>query len=129
MDQLGYGLDFSIAALRAKYRSGTLTPSEVATEVTRRVAASAERNIWIALSDRLFADADALQQRSLNSMPLYGIPFALKDNIDVAGIPTTAGCRQFAYVPDESAPIAAKLMEAGALFVGKANMDQFATVR
>ena len=60
-------------------------------------------------------------------MPLYGVPFAVKDNIDVTGLPTTAACPAFAYTPRASAPVVARLVEAGALVVGKANMDQLAT--
>jgi allophanate hydrolase len=60
-------------------------------------------------------------------MPLYGLPFAIKDNIDVAGLPTTAACPGFAYNPARSAPVVARLVAAGALLVGKTNLDQFAT--
>src|SRR5207302_9749150 len=60
-------------------------------------------------------------------LPLYGIPFAVKDNIDVAGLPTTAACPAFAYMPASSAPVVDRLRRAGALFVGKTNLDQFAT--
>ncbi len=60
-------------------------------------------------------------------LPLFGIPFAVKDNIDAAGLATTAGCAAFAYEPTEPAPSVARLLEAGALLVGKTNLDQFAT--
>lgn len=59
--------------------------------------------------------------------PLWGIPFVVKDNIDVAGIPTTAACPEFAYTPTETAFAVQKLLEAGALLIGKTNLDQFAT--
>jgi len=61
------------------------------------------------------------------SLPLYGIPFAVKDNIDVAGMPTTAACPAFAYVPERHATIVERLLGAGAILVGKTNLDQFAT--
>jgi allophanate hydrolase len=60
-------------------------------------------------------------------LPLYGIPFAIKDNIDLAGTPTTAGCPAFAYTPPDSAFVVTRLMAAGAIPIGKTNMDQFAT--
>jgi allophanate hydrolase len=68
------------------------------------------------------ADANTLAR-----LPLFGIPFAVKDNIDVAGMPTTAGCPAFAYTPAETAPIVARLLAAGAVLLGKTNLDQFAT--
>ena len=61
------------------------------------------------------------------SLPLYGIPFAIKDNIDFAGLPTTAGCAAFAYQPAESNPVVQALIDAGAIALGKTNLDQFAT--
>lgn len=120
-------LDLTIPSLQARYRNGTLRPREVTAELVRRITETSDANIWITLSDRLIADTEALQRRSPDGLPLYGVPFALKDNIDVAGIPTTAVCPEFAYVPDVSAAVTTTLIEAGALFVGKANMDQFAT--
>jgi allophanate hydrolase len=61
------------------------------------------------------------------ALPLYGVPFAVKDNIDVEGQPTTAGCPEFAYVPSRSAVVVERLVEAGAIVIGKTNLDQFAT--
>uniref|UniRef100_UPI0038F615D3 amidase family protein n=1 Tax=Streptomyces galilaeus TaxID=33899 RepID=UPI0038F615D3 len=60
-------------------------------------------------------------------LPLAGVPFAIKDNIDLAGIPTTAGCPDFAYVPKDTAGVVARLIAAGAVPMGKTNLDQFAT--
>ena len=60
-------------------------------------------------------------------LPLYGVPFAVKDNIDVAGLPTTAACPAFAYQPEKSAEVVQRLVDAGAIVVGKTNLDQFAT--
>ncbi|TVS00383.1 MAG: allophanate hydrolase, partial [Rhodospirillales bacterium] len=73
------------------------------------------------------ADARALAQRGPAGLPLYGIPFAVKDNIDVAGLPTTAACPEFAYSPGASAPVVETLQVAGAILIGKTNLDQFAT--
>src|SRR5262249_34534179 len=61
------------------------------------------------------------------ALPLYGVPFAVKDNIDVEGLPTTAACPAFAYAPARSAAVVARLVEAGAVVIGKTNLDQFAT--
>ena len=70
--------------------------------------------------------ARAREERG-EALPLYGVPFAVKDNSDVAGIPTTAACPAFKYVPDASSPVVDRLIEAGAIFMGKTNLDQFAT--
>ena len=75
----------------------------------------------------LEARAAELERRSARELPLYGIPFAIKDNIDLAGHPTTAACPQFAHVARESAPVVERLLAAGAILVGKTNLDQFAT--
>ncbi len=69
----------------------------------------------------------ALDGRDIDSLPLYGVPFAIKDNIDLAGIPTTAACPAFAYVPERSATIVEQLLALGAIPLGKTNLDQFAT--
>jgi allophanate hydrolase len=74
------------------------------------------------LEDRWHAD-----EQYIDSLPLYGVLFAVKDNIDVAGMPTTAGCPAFAYTPTHSAPVVMRLEAAGAILVGKTNMDQFVT--
>jgi allophanate hydrolase len=118
----------SLPALAAAYRAGA-KPSAVAEAVLAAEAAHADPAIWIGgpCADRLRAQAAALDARDPASLPLYGVPFAVKDNIDVAGLPTTAACPAFAYTPDESAPVVAALEAAGAMLVGKTNLDQFAT--
>ena len=78
--------------------------------------------IWISRFDD-----DVLRERPLPQGPLHGVRVAVKDNIDVAGLPTTAGCPDFAYTPERSAAAVRRLEAAGALIVGKTNMDQFAT--
>ena len=112
-----------IAALRDAYLRGTLTPGEVAEQV---IATESAPGVWITR-----VSPEALRARAAElkdpSLPLYGIPFAVKDNIDVAGMPTTAGCPAYAYTPDRSAPVVEKLLAAGAMLVGKTNLDQFAT--
>lgn len=84
---------------------------------------------WISLAteSQLEAQIAALLRRAPAECPLYGVPFAVKDNIDVAGWTTTAACPQFAYEASETAPVVAQLMDAGAVLLGKTNLDQFAT--
>jgi allophanate hydrolase len=116
-----------IAELLGVYRSGARRPSDVAAEVIDRVAGD-DASTWISLvaPEELLMAARALDDEDPR-LPLYGIPFAVKDNIDVAGMATTAGCPGFARVVRETAPVVQRLLEAGALLVGKTNMDQFAT--
>src|SRR5205814_2265898 len=77
--------------------------------------------------DELLAHARRVEARGAAAQPLYGVPFAIKDNIDLAGAPTTAACREFAYTPNASAFVVQRLLEAGAIPIGKTNLDQFAT--
>ncbi len=77
---------------------------------------------------KLCARAEELESAAdAQKLPLYGVPFAVKDNIDVAGMPTTAGCPAFAYTPEQSATVVERLLAAGAMLIGKTNIDQFAT--
>lgn len=118
---------FTVQGLLEDYRAGRRTPSDVAREVIAR-ADAVDAPVWISrvCDEELLARAAALDAAD-PSLPLYGIPFAVKDNMDVAGIPTTAGCPGFAYTPSETATAVQLLQDAGALLVGKTNMDQFAT--
>lgn len=120
-------LIFTLAGLRAAYDAGT-KPADVIAAVYRRIAAVADPGIFLHLREEadVLAEAAALGAPD-PSRPLWGIPFAVKDNIDVAGMPTTAACPAFAYVPKKSAFVVERLVAAGALFVGKTNLDQFAT--
>jgi allophanate hydrolase len=126
-----FSLDFQ--TLRSGYRSGTLTPRQLVEEILARIARAGDDHVWISrLPDRQLRDtADALEARqargAIADLPLFGLPFAVKDNIDVAELPTTAGCPGFAYTPAISSPVVARLQRAGALLVGKTNLDQFAT--
>jgi len=116
----------TISRLRSEYRTGDRTPEQTVETVFDRIRAD-ETNAWITVRDReaVLADADALDTPA--DQPLYGVPFAVKDNIDVAGLPTTAACPAYAYEPAASATVVEKLLDAGALLIGKTNMDQFAT--
>ncbi|MCW3014104.1 MAG: allophanate hydrolase [Solirubrobacterales bacterium] len=120
-----------IAALLGRYARGALTPADTAQELVARLhgpgSPSPPSPAWISL-----VDAGALLQRAeelcgRRDLPLAGVPFAVKDNIDVAGLVTTAGCPGFAYTATRTAPVVTLLLEAGALLVGKTNLDQFAT--
>jgi allophanate hydrolase len=119
-----------LASLRALYAGGT-SPLDVADALAARMAASSDPAIFITAVDRdgLRRQAEELLARAPepNSLPLWGVPFAVKDNIDVAGLPTTAACPAFAYTPERDAFAVARLRAAGALVVGKTNLDQFAT--
>ena len=119
-----------LSRLQRAYASGEQTPADLVRLICERIAARGEDGVWIHLEpeDKLLALAIELETRSAGAgeLPLYGVPFAVKDNIDVAGIPTTAACPGYAYTPDESAPCVEHLLDAGAIFVGKTNLDQFA---
>ncbi len=103
---------------------------DVAVEVLKRLTAAADRSIWITrvTNEALLARAAELDRMGPSAdLPLFGIPFAVKDNIDVAAFPTTAACPEFAYMPKVDATVVRKLLDAGAMCVGKTNLDQFAT--
>jgi allophanate hydrolase len=119
----------AIADLAAGYRERHITPTQVVRELFARVAAMNDRGVWISLVPLASAlqQAQSLESRDPASLPLYGIPFAIKDNIDLAGVPTTAACAAFAYTPERSAFVVQRLIEAGAIAIGKTNLDQFAT--
>lgn len=119
-----------IASLSAAYAGG-LYPAGVVRQIHRDIRRNGERPVWICLvpEERALARVEEAQRRRAagDTLPLFGIPFAVKDNIDVAGMPTTAACPAFAYVPDRSATVVEKLEAAGAILIGKTNLDQFAT--
>ena len=120
-------LSFDLASLRAAYAAGTPVRAVIA-EAMRRCASDAHHAFIHRLTDAeiepYLAHLDGVDPASL---PLYGVPFAIKDNIDLAHIPTTAGCPEYAYTPGESAFLVQQLIAAGAVPLGKANLDQFAT--
>ena len=120
-------LSFDIASLQAAYQSGT-SVREVIAEARRRCAIDNHNAFIHRLTEHelepFLARLDGVDPHSL---PLYGVPFAIKDNIDLAGIPTTAGCPEFAYTPEANAFLIQRFIDAGAIPMGKANLDQFAT--
>jgi allophanate hydrolase len=115
----------TIEGLREGYRTGKTTPARLIEEIFNRIRSEGERPIWISL-----ANEQAAIERAASvdiQLPLGGVPFAVKDNFDAAGTTTTAGCPSFAYEPGRSATVVQRLIDAGAILVGKTNMDQFAT--
>ena len=127
MSTVPFSMD--MASLASLYAGGGMTPSDVVRESWRRAEARADTALWIhrVPLDGQLEIARRVEARGRDAQPLYGIPFAIKDNIDLAGTPTTAACREFSRTPAESAHVVARLMDAGAIPVGKTNMDQFAT--
>ena len=124
----------TIDALQAAYRDGSLTPSALIEDIIQRTEAN-QHMAWITRlpADRLRTMAqrleatDPVERQRLQQLPLYGIPFAIKDNIDLADTPTTAACPDFAFVPGQHAFVVQQLIDAGAIPIGKTNLDQFAT--
>jgi len=124
----------SLAQLRDAYRSGVTTPTEVIAGVIAAIERSRDNHAWITVAgtDVLLAEAARLEAAAqaaggFEHLPLYGVPLAVKDNIDVAGFPTTNACPDFAYLPERSASAVQRAIDAGAIVVGKTNLDQFAT--
>lgn len=121
-------LSFDIVTLQAAYAAG-LAPAQVVAEAYRRIAAAEDPGIFITLRpvDEVLAEAKALPPFDPARHPLWGLPFAIKDNIDLAGQPTTAACPGFRHVAGQDAFAVAALRKAGAIALGKTNLDQFAT--
>lgn len=119
---MSYSLD--IAALRTAYENGALTPETVIRDVFRRIAEDGETAVWISLVPE---DEALARLARAPKGPLYSIPFAIKDNIDAAGLATTCACPAFATVAGRSAKAVELLEAAGAILIGKCNLDQFAT--
>ena len=121
-------MNLEIAHLQAQYRLG-LTPTDLVKQLAAATSAEDSHHVWIyRLSlDEMLVYAKNLEAKQTINLPLYGIPFAIKDNIDLAGVPTTAGSPDYAYTPEKSATVVQKLIDAGAIPIGKANLDQFAT--
>ena len=124
---------FSVIDIVRQVTGGQRSAAGVAAEALARIAAydAVQPHIWI----ERFADAEVLAQAKRvddrlaagERLPLAGVPFAIKDNIDVAGLPTTAACPAFSYRPERSATVVERLLAAGAVAIGKTNLDQFAT--
>jgi allophanate hydrolase len=111
----------TIADLHKDYQSGVRTPEEVFADIRARAKLAEDHTIFLHLltEEEINPYLDALKQKPIETHPLWGVPFAIKDNIDLAGIPTTAGCEPFTYKPDNSACVVQQLIDAGAIPVGK----------
>ena len=131
----GKAVSMTISSLLDDYRRGKRTPSAVVEALLARGDDGTYASAWIHRvgGDALIWRARELEEQlrsdpqTIDRLALYGVPYAVKDNIDVAGLPTTAACPAFSYVAERSAAVVEKLEAAGAILVGKTNLDQFAT--
>ncbi len=119
----------TVLSIVAAHRAGTMTPAETVARTFARIRAHNDPAVFISLRDEAeaIAEAKALEAKGDAGLPLYGVPVAVKDNIDVAGLPTTAACPAFSYNPAHDSTAVARLRAAGAIVIGKTNLDQFAT--
>lgn len=130
MSHRGFG--WTLSEWQQAYRTEQLQPGVLA-ELLAELAGEDPAWISLATPTQLQTQLDYLAERlaaaegDLSKLPLYGVPFAIKDNIDAAGWPTTAACPEFAYTAKADATVVARLRAAGAILIGKTNLDQFAT--
>jgi allophanate hydrolase len=120
----------SVAEILASHAAGTGSPTKTAARVADAIAARGDDGTWLSTvrRDQLLAAAEEIENTpGARTLPLYGVPFGVKDSIDVSGVPTTLSCPDYAYVPSTTAPVVQRLLDAGALYIGKTNLDQFAT--
>jgi allophanate hydrolase len=119
----------TVAAIVAAHRAGTMTPAQTVARSYRRIRDHNDPAIFINLRDEkdALAEVERLAKRDVAQLPLYGVPIAVKDNIDALGMPTTAACPAFSYMPTHDSTAVARVREAGAIIIGKTNLDQFAT--
>jgi allophanate hydrolase len=119
----------TVATIVAAHRACQLSPTQTVARSYQRIRDHADPAIFISLRDEAdaLAEAESLRANDASALPLYGVPVAVKDNIDVRGLPTTAACPAFSYMPSHDATAVARLRAAGAIVIGKTNLDQFAT--
>lgn len=126
-------IDLTLVGLKNHYNNNDFTPAELVEQIFAAIEKAKQEKpfnpIWIYVltRDEIKKYLDALVGKTPEQLPLYGVPFAIKDNIDLAGAPTTAACPDFSYLPARSAFVVGLLIQAGAIPIGKTNMDQFAT--
>ncbi|NED60130.1 amidase, partial [Streptomyces sp. SID10244] len=126
----GPSLGPSVAEILESHVGGSGSPTRTARSVADAVEARGDDGTWLSTVPRaelLSAAAELERRPGARGLPLYGVPFGVKDSIDVAGVSTTLSCPDYAYVADRTAPVVQRLLDAGALYVGKTNLDQFAT--
>src|SRR5258708_11151828 len=118
----------TIATLLAAHANGKPLTATIE-ETYDRIGRHGDPALFITLRPKMeaLAEAERLQEKGSAGATLFGVPFAVKDNIDVSGLPTTAACPAFAYTPKRSAFVVDRLERAGAIVIGKTNLDQFAT--
>lgn len=117
----------TILEIVESHRAGQVKPEDTVTESLRRIRDSGDPAIFISVADEASALAQAREAARNPELPLCGVPVAVKDNIDATGFSTTAACPAFSYKPERDSTAVAKLRAAGAIVVGKTNLDQFAT--
>ena len=119
----------NINDIHERYRAGLITPQDLCIDIKAYIESARDYNVWIYVltDEEIKPYLDALKDKAIDELPLYGVPFAIKDNIDLAGIPTTAACEEYSYIPTKSAFAVQCLIDAGAIPIGKTNLDQFAT--
>ncbi|UPJ62852.1 allophanate hydrolase [Bradyrhizobium sp. 191] len=119
----------TIAAIVAAHRAGRLSPAQTVARTYQRIRDHNDPAVFISLRDETdaIAEAERLATKGAAGLPLYGVPVAVKDNIDALGFPTTAACPAFSYTPAHDSTAVERLRAAGAIIIGKTNLDQFAT--
>lgn len=122
-------MELDLKSLRHGYLKQNYSIQQVITKIKKKISENQSHNSWIyILNDQeLKKYILNLEKNSIYDLPLYGVPFAIKDNIDLEGIPTSVGCKKFCYTPKKSAKVISQLINLGAIPIGKTNMDQFAT--
>src|SRR3954470_13338679 len=119
----------TVAAIVAAHRAATMTPAQTVARSYQRIRDYNDPAVFVSLRDEkaAIAEAEALTAKESSALPLLGVPVAVKDNIDAHGMATTAACPAFSYSPAQDSTAVAKLRAAGAIIIGKTNLDQFAT--
>src|SRR3954464_15345193 len=119
----------TVAAIVAAHRAATMTPAQTVARSYQRIRDYNDPAVFISLRDEkeALAEAESLSAKDADTLPLLGVPVAVKDNIDALGMPTTAACPAFSFSPAQDSTAVARLRAAGAIVIGKTNLDQFAT--